>query len=87
MNNTYFGKAMENVRDRTILEFFPHSENHRKMKRQSKFSSKCIVNQYPEYSVYKYTNGSIVFEDPIYLGFGVLEFSKLLMYEFYYDKF
>ena len=25
-------------------------------------------------------------EKPIYLGFAVLEFSKLLMYEIYYDK-
>ena len=36
------------------------------------------------FSVYKFDKEKTVFDEPIYLGFTVLELSKLLMYEFYY---
>ena len=44
---------MENVKDRTNLEFIPPSEYDRIMKRQSNISFKGIVNHYPEFSVYE----------------------------------
>ena len=40
MNNAFFGKTMENVRDRTILEFIDHSQRDQIIKRQSKLSFK-----------------------------------------------
>ena len=54
MNNAFFGKTMENVRDRNNLEFINHSEIDQIMKRQSKLSFKGIINHYSEVSVYKY---------------------------------
>ena len=86
MNNAFFGKTMENVRDRTNLEFIPHTNIIQIIKRQSKLSFKGIVNHYSEFSVYKFDKEKTVFDKPIYLGFSVLELSKLLMYEFYYHK-
>ena len=86
MNNAFFGKTMENVRDRTNLEFIPHTNIDQIIKRQSKLSFKGIVNHYSEFSVYKFDKEKVIFDKPIYLGFSVLELSKLLMYEFYYHK-
>ena len=86
MNNAFFGKTMENVRDRTNLEFIDHSQIDQIIKRQSKLSFKGIVDQYSKFSVYKFDKEKTVFDKPIYLGFTVLELSKLLMYEFYYNK-
>ena len=86
MNNAFFGKTVENVRDRTNLEFIPHTNIDQIIKRQSKLSFKGIVNHYSEFSVYKFDKEKTVFDKPIYLGFSVLELSKLLMYEFYYHK-
>ena len=40
MNNAFFGKTMENVRDRINLEFIPHIEYEQIIKRQSKLSLK-----------------------------------------------
>ena len=86
MNNAFFGKTMENVRDRTNLEFIDHSQIDQIIKRQSKLSFKGIVDHYSKFSVYKFDKEKTVFDKPIYLGFTVLELSKLLMYEFYYNK-
>ena len=86
MNNAFFGKTMENVRDRTILEFIDHSQIDQIIKRQSKLSFKGIVDHYSKFSVYKFDKEKTVFDKPIYLGFTVLELSKLLMYGFYYNK-
>ena len=86
MNNAFFGKTMENVRERVNLEIIPHTNIDQIIKRQSKLSFKGIVNHYSEFSVYKYDKEKTVFDKPIYLGFSVLELSKLLMYEFYYHK-
>ena len=86
MNNAFFGKTMENVRERTNLEFIPHTNIDQIIKRQSKLSFKGIVNHYSEFSIYKFDKEKVIFDKPIYLGFSVLELSKLLMYEFYYHK-
>ena len=86
LNNAFFGKTMENVRDRTNLEFIDHSQIDQIIKRQSKLSFKGIVDHYSKFSVYKFDKEKTVFDKPICLGFTVLELSKLLMFEFYYNK-
>ena len=85
LNNAFFGKTMENVRDRVNLEFIDHSQRQQIIKRQSKLSFKSIVDWYSVFSVYKFDKAKTVFDKPIYLGFTVLELSKLLMHEFYYN--
>ena len=87
LNKAFFGRTMENVRDRTNLEFLSHSQIYQIIKRQSKLSFKGIVNHYSEFSVFKNDKEKktiYLCDKPIYLGFTVLELSKLLMYEFYY---
>ena len=84
MNNAFFGKTMESVRDRTNLDFIDHSKIEQIINRQSKLSFKGIVDHYHSFSVYKYDKEKTLFDKPFYLGFTVLELSKLLLYEFYY---
>ena len=86
MNNAFCGRTMENVRERVNLEIIPHTNIDQIIKRQSKLNFKGIVNHYSEFSVYEYEKEKTVFDKPIYLGFSVLELSKLLMYEFYCHK-
>ena len=85
LNNAFFGKTMENVRDRVNLEFIDHSQIQQIIKRQSKLSFKSFVDWYSVFSVYKFDKEKTVLDQPIYLGFTVLDLSKLLMYEFYYN--
>ena len=75
MNNAFFGKTMENVRDRVNIEFIDHSQIQQTIKRQSKLNFKDIVDWYSVFSVYKFDKGRTVFDKPINLGFTVLELS------------
>ena len=79
MNNAFFGKTMENVSDCVNLEFIDHSQIQQIIKRQSKLSFKGIVYWYSVFSVYKFDREKTVFDEAIYLGFSVLELSKLLV--------
>ena len=78
MNNAFFGKTMENVRDRINLDFISHNQIERIEKRQSKLSFKGIESHYSTFSIYKYEKETTIFDKPIYLGFTVLELSKLI---------
>ena len=62
MNNAFFGKTMENVRDRVNLEFINHSQIDQIIKRQSKLSFKGIVDHYSKFSVYKFDKEKTVFD-------------------------
>ena len=85
MNNAFFGKTMENVRETVNLEFIDHSQIQQIIKRQSKLRFKGIMDHYSKFSVYQFAKEKVIFDKPIYLGFSVLELSKLLMYKFYYN--
>ena len=83
MNNAFFGKILKSVRDRVNLEFIDDSQIQQIIKRQSKLSFKGIVDWYSVFSLYKFDKEKTVHDKPIYLGFTVLELSKLPMYEFF----
>ena len=78
---------MEIVRERVNLEIIPHTNIDQIIKKQSKLSFKGINMHYSTFSLYKVDKEKTVFEKPINLGFSVLELSKLLMYEFYYQNY
>ena len=86
-NNSYYGKTIENIRERINLDFIPKDNKKEIINRQSKLSFKGIMMKLDEINVYKFNKECIEFSKPIYLGYTVLELSKLIMYEFYYDKF
>ena len=82
LNIAFSGKTLENIRDRCKLQFISHTQYEEIIKKQSKLSFKGIINHYKDFSIYKYDKEQIPFDKPIYLGFSVLELSKLLMFEF-----
>ena len=52
MNNAFFGKTMERVRERVILEIINHTNIDQIIKRQSKLSFKGISILYNDFSLY-----------------------------------
>ena len=83
MNNSVFGKTMENVR------------NHRDIKLvTSDKRRKRLVSEPNYHSCKKFSNHSMAIEmkksrvkinKPLYPGMSVLDISKILMYEFWYN--
>ena len=87
LNNSLYGKFIENVRNHVNIDPIPINDVDSILKRQSKLSFDGIVDCYDKFNIYKYKKNKITFKKPIYLGFSILELSKLLMYEYYYEKF
>ena len=85
MSNSFYGKTIENIRKRLNLDLIDKSDTRRILNRQSNsFDDK--IAEYEKFNLYSFNKESIKFTKPIYFGFSVLELSKLLMYEWYYDK-
>ena len=77
---------MENVRNRLGLKFFRKDEYKEIKKYQSKLTFNGIHKSYENCDSYVFRRNEVLMDKPIYLGFLVLELSKLHMYETYYDK-
>ena len=85
-NNAYHGKTMENVRNRIKLEFIKKDDTDKIIKQQSKLTFNGIHKSYENYDSYTFKQNEVLIDKPVYLGFSVLELSKLLLYESFYDK-
>ena len=77
---------MENVSNRLKIKFFKKDDYREKIKQQSKLTFNGIHKSYDNCDSYTFKRNEILMDKPIYLGFSVLELSKLLMYKTYYDK-
>ena len=83
MNNSVFGKTMENVR------------NHRDIRLVTTDKRRSVLASEPSYHSTKYIskdlliietkNTKVKMNKPVYLGQAILDISKTLMYEFWYD--
>ena len=86
INNAFYGKTMENVRNRIKIKFIKKDNPREIIKQQSKLTFNGIHKSYENCDSYTFKQNEVLMDKPIYLGFTVLELSKLLMYETYYDK-
>jgi len=84
MNNSAFGKTMENVRKRANYELVQSSMRIKKcissrfFKNIIKISENlAIIEKYPK---------TIKLNKPAYIGMQILDLSKILMYDFYYNS-
>ena len=86
LNNSLYGKTMEKVRNRLKVKFFKKDEYRETIKQQSKLIFNGIHKSNENCDSYTFKQNGVLTDKPIYLGFSVLELSKLLMYETYYDE-
>ena len=86
LNNAFYGKTMENVRNRLKIKFVKKDDYREIIKQQSKLTFTGIHKSYENCDSYTFKQKEVLMDKPIYLGFSVLEVSKILMYETYYDK-
>ena len=86
LNIAFYGKTMENVRNRMKVECIKKADTDKIIKQQPKLYLSGIHKSYENYDSYTFKQNEVLMDKPIYLGFSVLELSKLMMYETYYDK-
>ena len=81
LNNAFYGKTMENVRNRLKIKFVKKDDYREIVKRQSKLTFVGIQKSYEKCDSYTFKQNEVLMAKPINLGFSVLELSKLLIYE------
>ena len=86
LNIAFYGKTLKNVRNRLKTNFIKKDNYREIIKQQSKLTFNGIHKSYENCDSYTFKQNEILMDKPIFLGFFVLELSKLLLYETYYDK-
>ena len=85
MNNAFYGKTMENVRDRVNVQFCLDKEKFLKHTGSPLFANQIDIIQKDGLCLVKTNKRTVTLNKPIYIGACVLDLSKLLMYKFHYD--
>ena len=83
MNNSVFGKTMENVRNRVDIKLCNSKEKAMKLASKVNFlESKSFSDNLVAVHMFK---KKVILNKPIYLGMSILDLSKTLMYHFHYN--
>jgi hypothetical protein len=85
MNNAFYGKTMENVRNRNNVQFCLDKEKFVKHTSSPLFANQINVIQENGLALVKTYKRTVELNKPIYIGATVLDLSKLLMYKFHYQ--
>ena len=83
--NAAFGKFLENFRNLLGLELIKKDKIKKIIDQQSKLTFNGFQKSYENYDSYTFKKNEVVMDKAIYVGFAILELSKLHMYETYYD--
>ena len=83
MNNSVFGKTMENIRKHRNIKLVTNRESYLKTVIKPNFKSGVLFDE----NLMGCEMGKIkvVLNKPIYLGQAILDLSKIIMHEFHYD--
>ena len=83
MNNSVFGKRIENVRNHRHIKLVTSDERRSILVSEPNYhSSKCILK---DLMIIEMRKVEVKVNKPKYLGQAILDISKTLMYEFWYD--
>ena len=81
MNNSVFGKKMENLRKRISFKLVNNAKDYVKYISKPSFDSQKIVSK--NFVSIHEIKPVLTLNKPIYVGFSILDLSKLLIYEFH----
>ena len=83
MNNSVFGKTMENVPNHRDIKLVTKNQKRNKLVSEPNYhTSKHFLEDLMAIEMRK---TKVVMSKPVYLGQAILDISKTLMYEFWYD--
>ena len=82
MNNGVFGKTMKNLRKRISVKLVNNAKDYVRCISKTSFVSQKIFSKH--FVAIHEIKRVLTLNKPIYVGFSILDSSKLLMYEFHY---
>ena len=82
MNNSVYGKTIENLRKKVNVRLVNNAEDYKKWVSRPSFVSEKIFSK--DLAAIHEIKPVLALDKPIYVGFIILDLSKLLMYEFHY---
>ena len=82
MNNSVFGKTMENVRKRVSIELVKDAERAAKLVNKPNFEDLKIFDEF--LIAVKMRKTKVWMNKPVYVGMSILDLSKTLMFDFHY---
>ena len=82
MNNSVFGKTMENIRNRVNVKLVDSGEQFKKLAAKPNYNGRKIFNENLVSVHMKKT--SLTMNKPVYLGMSILDLSKIIMFDFHY---
>ena len=83
MNNSVFGKTMENIRKHRDIKLVTTDNKRSKLVSEPIYHTINLISE--DLSITEMKKTKVKMNKPIYLGLSILEISKILMYEFWYD--
>ena len=83
MNNSVFGKTMENIRNRKDIKLVTSKQQALKLIAKPNFKHRTIFTE-NLISVHM-SKTKLIFNKPVYVGMCILDVSKTLMYDFHYN--
>ena len=83
MNNAVFGKTMENIRKHKDIKLVTIDKKRNKLVSEPNYHTMNYISE--DSSIIEMNKTKVKMNKPIYLGLSILDISKTLMYEFWYD--
>ena len=83
MNNSVFGKTMENIRKYRDIKLVTTDKKRSKLVSEPNYHTINLISE--DLSIIEMKKTKVKMKKPIYLGLSILEISKILMYGFWYD--
>ena len=83
MNNSVFGKTMENIRKHRDIKLVTTDKKRSKLVSEPNYHTLNLISE--NLSIIEMKRAKVKMNKPIYLGLSISEISKILMYEFWYD--
>ena len=83
MNNSVFGKTMENIRKHRDIKLVTTDKKRSKLVSEPNYHTINLISR--RFINYRDKKTKVKMNKPIYLGLSILEISKILKYEFWYD--
>ena len=83
MNNSVFGKTMENIRKHKDIKLVTTDKKISKLISEPNYHTINLISE--DLSIIEMKKTKVKMNKPIYLGLSTLQISKILMYGFWYD--